>query len=743
MQPDVVTAFESQIVGPLRKAAMASTSSKSSAASAPSRQRRLSVADIRYATSPQGFLIKSDDADGAYLEVLMAQSSDAGGKVLPFAFGRDIEGQQTPIKPELTSALQTNQLFVVAVNKTALEPFQNLAAVAGWNMSAPVGEGVTATSYRNVLIMKFCSGTVLDRVGNPNRWTGPEIFSLVEGVDPSNAGIAYAGLSQWLSNYIQAGIKKASGPSADFYQNFACIAQDPDWNGVLVLESDLVASDLPAQIAGLAAGLDFTKFTTHHFGFTVSRVVAQTGRTPPLKMSGVSSFFGLIDYELPAYAQNLAAGVDPEIPVSVPTGGDFQFSVLLLQVLFENAKPARFNSRVQLTVQSLFGSRVIQSISNATPGRSDGTPTPANAVVLDGSYVAQSGADSTASSYVFEQSKTTVFCLDSNVLRAVAFDRIQFNTLTEDGTTTTSRFLVWGALDFAALNDAHDAGFDVLSFGSPPNTGELNLGTGLAFSNLSIRMSSPDATPSVQTFVVDTANLVYNPDASSSRPASLFRDLGSQPKGFITAAGAGETPAGRGFLPVSTGLNLVALGTPWYGVVYRLTLGGPGALASSAGFASDLLLAWSPSSLAADSRPAVFLGLSLPGATPGAKLFSLQGVFKVAVGAITLIRQPVPGTTGATIESFCLRLDDIGIKVLGIAKLPPDATIRFFLFGDPNGTGSLGWYAAYVADQARTVTPRTPAGVDAIVLPTQQVSTLAGTIEQKAKNIVTKQGARI
>ena len=40
----------------------------------------------------------------------------------------------------------------------------------------------------------------------------------------------------------------------------------------------------------------------------------------------------------------------------------------------------------------------------------------------------------------------------------------------------------------------------------------------------------------------------------------------------------------------------------------------------------------------------------------------------------------------------------IGIKIFGIVKLPPSANIQFFLFGDPNNSGSLGWYAAYVAD---------------------------------------------
>jgi hypothetical protein len=298
------------------------------------------------------------------------------------------------------------------------------------------------------------------------------------------------------------------------------------------------------------------------------------------------------------------------------------------------------------------------------------------------------------------------------VLQAVAFRSVQFSTLsTDDGSgNTTSRFLIWGTLDFTSLTYAATAietagdaeetaesvlSFDVLSFGSATGTSTLQLGSGLAFSNFVLDLSSPNATPNVQTFQMNLSDLAYDLNASSPRPGSLFLGFGPQLKSFVTA-GANQTPANVGFLAVDSDLDLAMLTAPWYGVVYRMTLGGPGALASAAGFDSDLLLAWSPSSVAGDKEAAVFLGLSLPGATPGAKQFSLEGVFQVSTGSITLIRQEIEGGG----MGFCLRLDDVGVKIFGIAKLPPDATIQFFLFGDPSSTGSLGWYAAYVDGSA-------------------------------------------
>ena len=82
----------------------------------------------------------------------------------------------------------------------------------------------------------------------------------------------------------------------------------------------------------------------------------------------------------------------------------------------------------------------------------------------------------------------------------------------------------------------------------------------------------------------------------------------------------------------------------------------------------------------------MFAGLTLPGAAPGASALSLQGVIKLSTGALTLQHAK---------NSFTLRIENIGISILGVAKLPPNATINFFLFGDPKGDGSLGWYAAY------------------------------------------------
>ncbi len=680
-----LTQFESEILAATRKTTISGAAVETWQARTDAMFRLADITPVP-ATTPQGLIAQIDPDSGAYLNVALAQSIDRTEALTQFAFDKPTRAVQ--------DALQTNQLFLVAVNNEPFDDattganFQNIVNIVDWTMQAEIGSGVTPTSYRNVMILKFCDGSLADRVTNPNRWTSPKTFSLAAGSSGIDA-LAYTGLSQWLQAYIAEGVERASGRSAAFYKNFARIATDPDWNGVIVLDADLSAEDLPPEIQGLAAGIDFSHFGAHHFGFTVSRVVVDN-KAQSISMDGVSSLFGLVDYEDPIYASNLAAGVDPNTPIPVETSDDFEFTVLRLQSLFENAKLVDFKSNVQLTVDRLFDSQV-------TKGYNNGVPQPATGVVLDGSYVDQNGE----ASYVFQQTQTTVFTLDGNTLPAMAFTRVQFNTLgpRDGGATVASRFLIWGAFDFVELADTDGALFDVLSFGSPPDTPPASLGNGLAVSNLILEMTFPLATPNAKRFALDTDNMAYDVNASEARDDSLFRGFGLQLKSFINASG-GKTPADYGFLPVTSGLNLEKLGEAWFGVVYEVTLGGPGALASAAGFSSQLLLAWAPSTTASDTQRAVFIGLSLPGAAPGAKLFSIQGVFKVGVGSISLLRQPVPTTPGSPDSGdsfYCLRLDDIGIKIFGIVKLPPDANIQFFLFGDPSNTGSLGWYAAYVA----------------------------------------------
>jgi hypothetical protein len=683
-------AFESQIIAPTRKGLVARSVAPLLGAM---KQARLPGATATPATTPQGLLaaVAQGAAGADYVKVTLARSISSRGTA-DMAF----ENLTLPLQ----TLFQTNQLFAVIVNPRHLgslsggaaapgEPaFQNRVTIADWEMAADVGDGVMATDYRNVMIFKFGDGTVLERVANPDKWVQAEDFSIAEGGgDPD---LSLTGLSAWLQRFLDAAIAEAVIRNNDLYKPFAAIVSDPSWNGVLVLRAGV--ERFPDQIRGLAAGVDPTQFEAHHFGVTVSRVrVAGTDIT----LDGPSSMFGLIDYQYPLYRQNLAAGGNPDLPLVIPAQGAYGFTVLQLQALFRNTALVDFRSRVQLTVNELFGSRVTEAMSAAGQGV-------ANGVVLQGSYQTQ-GSTST---YVFEQSRATIFTLDSNVFQAVALTRVQFNTLSADtggaSPSVVSRFLIWGSFNFSQLVDKASEPYDVLSFGTRPDAPAAQRGVGLSFNNLQIVMSSPVDTPNAVSFAFGAGSLGYNISASVARDGSLFSSFALQLDSFIASSGD-KRPSELGYLSVGTRASLATISGPWFGVVYKVTMGTPGALASGAGFESRLLLAWSPQSKARATSTSVFVGLQLPGAAPGAKLLSLQGVLKVAVSSIQLTYDPVAGTPG--VKAFNLRLGNVGLKLLGIVKLPPGATINFFLFGDPGGTGSLGWYAAYVKDRTTLAAP--------------------------------------
>ncbi|HVZ37956.1 MAG TPA: hypothetical protein VHI13_01670 [Candidatus Kapabacteria bacterium] len=687
---DQLTTYESQIVSPTRKSLIAKSVEQLISADKLARRARLLAGTAVAAdaptqtTTPQGLLaqVAKGSVGSDYVKVTLAQSEPAPDRPPEMVFWN----LETPLQ----NLFQTNQLFSVVVNPKNLgeliseqpvnDPtgpaFYNTVTITDWTMAANVGNGVMATDYRNVMIMKFGDGTVQQRVANPNKWIATDQFSVMENV--GDISVALTGLSQWLQNFIAAAIAEATVKNNHLYKNFARVVTDPNWNGILVVRADV--PNLPDQIRGLAAGIDFTRFEAHHFGVTVSRVEVDGCN---IKISGPSSMFGLIDYQLPLYQQNVASGGNPDVPLGLGVSGPYNFTVLQLQALFINSTMVDFQSRVQLTTNTLYDTRVIETYSIF--GRSA-----ANAVVLKGSYQTQ-GKTST---YVFEQNTPTVFIVDSNLFNAIAFSRVQFNTLTTgSGATATiaSRFLIWGVFDFAKLEDAANNPFDMLSFGSPADTPPGQRGKGLAYSNLQILLSSPADAPNAVTYTFDSGGIGFDLANSKARDGSLFPTFALQLDSFI-AAPAGKRPADYGYLPVRVGVPITELSGPWYGVVYKITMGTPGALVSGAGFESRMLMAWSPQTLASGDTYSAFAGLQLPGAAPGAKLMSLQGVLKVSIDSIVLTYDPVVGSEK---KAFNLKLNNMGLKFLGIVKLPPGATINFFLFGDPNSTGSLGWYAAY------------------------------------------------
>jgi hypothetical protein len=627
--------LESQIVNPARRQALA--------AAPPQARPRLTDAPASpFNTTPQGLL-----ADYNSNEIILAQMT------LPQS------GAQTPaqlrlenVTNELLGAFQSSKMFLVVSDPSKLtdvlqaqydqiilgqdpkEAWQFDLDPAQWQANGTIG------------IIKFYDISIADLLSQTSAWASGDYFN-----NGSVAGAASA---------IQTIIANADPGDSDFAAFFNAV-NNPNWNGILWLNVRAPLNELPSELAGLAVGIDQSRFRAHHVGINTSKINAPA--TPGPITIAPSSIFGLIHYQAPTPLQ--------------PDLGDYQFQVEQLKVLFTNSAVAGFSSVIDLQINTLFGEAA------TLVGAAD------NTVKLYGVYQKHVVNGQTQESYLFQtqSGQAATFNMQSSVLNAVQLTKGQFVTVTSQDTAThtVSQFVFWGLLDFKAL-----AGFDLFSFGR--ETG-ANAPAGLNFSKLVIEMDfDPTANPPTPQFTFDASQLAFDLAASTARANSFYQHFPLTVAGFTQAkSGQGSAPSDLGFMGVQTPLTQSALQFPWYSLNFNLNLGTPGALAAQVGFIATLTAAWTPSGTQGETNYQVFTGLKLPGSSGSKRAISIEGLFQITFKTLEIIAQPDSNT-------FILVLYNIGFKFLSFT-FPPNGQVNFVLFGDPNqpsgGNASLGWYAAY------------------------------------------------
>ena len=625
----------------------------------------------------------------------------------------------------LTDTLQkgfmTNQQFLVVTQQnylgklfseftgdvpdagTAEAYFNNKMSLEDWPFNVNVGTANTFADYNNVLIFKFCKGTLKDWAQDPKTWTQPTTFNTEGVTDPAEAYQQTVAISSWIQNYIAEaeaayayGIEYPESNQVVLYQKFIDTINNPNWNGILALKVDIDLQEFPQQLKGLISGINLDNFYGHHVGIEVNKVSADG----EIEMEKNSSIFSLINYLDPAYTQQITQGLNADAPIMPTPGVDYEFKVLQLQILFENTAIKFFQSKVQLTMNTLF-SDIVTGTNN--PYATEGN----NSVVLNGTYQDHDGTPV----YIFENTDDNLYYFDSNLLKNVEITKIQFNTLTTDpdAITIDSRFTMWGYLNYAVMtglvepdegseDDSTISYFDAFSFGNGDGSddNETDIQKGLNYNNLFIGMSFDMTIPSVVTYGFDAAQIVFNSSSSISRPSSLYPNFALQINNLVSG-NADIPPSSFGYLNLSVpALGLSGLSKDWYGLEMTLNMGSPGELAASMDFNASLLMAWSPGPTSADGSYDVFFGIKRPGTSSDAKLLSLQGVLKLSID--TLKMEFIPDDTDAIEGSFMLTLGNIALKFLGIVQLPPGGATNFLLFGNPKKgatSKSLGWYASY------------------------------------------------
>ena len=638
--------------------------------------------------TPAGIIVQARN-DGSYADIRLVQTQSAAGQTVVLGFG-------TPAD-ELQKAFQGNSLFLVVANADNLgtvvdyaqqiagqtpgggaATFPNAVTVGDWVMEANIGSNPAYGDYRSVMIVKARPGRLVDLVAATDAWTAPATFAapsiLQDGTPGPPDPAQIANVSQWLTSYVNDAVNSTD----ELFADFANLAQLDSWTGVLVLAASVAA--FPKDLAGMAAGIDQSRFLAHHFGTRLSPVDGSN-----VSIAGTSSVFGLINYTDPAYSTSMG-----ETPVPVASSDDYNFLVLKLQALFQNSAVKRFSSFAQLIVSKLFGIPV----AGMVPDNGNNY----NAVLFDGAYQNSGGV----SSYSLSTRVTFGFEMASAVLSRVAITAASLSTVStgvdESGNSEgVSVFALSGLMDFAVLktmtpqtdNDPPSIGFDLLSFGADDPSGPV---TGLTFSRLGLPMTYHEGPTPTRNISFDASAISFDTARSTIRAGSLYKDLALTIDSMISADAGGIDALGYEQM-LLVRLDAGGPGSEgWYGLVFKVDFGTPGKLGAAVGLTARMLLAWGPGGDAAGT-PDLAAGLSLPGMSATSPL-SLQSVLKLSVGRIILAR----GGASEEEARFLLTLNDIALKALGLLKLPPNGVTNFLLFGAPEGAGdaaSLGWLAIY------------------------------------------------
>lgn len=705
--------FERQVLSPSRKAAIAQAlAPQLGAAAAQYRARRQQLravgqpeaAPLYYSTSPQGLYLEVDQASGLWNRLQLAQNQvQELVNNQPTQVTYSLEFDQPGA--DLQSALQTNQLFlVISASRKAADgswvlgsfatgsppsvPAINTMSIEGWPFQFALPSLDPNGLFRNVLIFKFRSGaSLLDLVQDPSQWTTPAPFNFTDATGSLGT------LPAWLQNYLQSGATR--GQTDADYARFAQVVTDPAWQGILGLNVDIGQQDFPEGLQGLLAGIDLTRFSAHHFGIDSNRVEA--GAQPgTLQMQHTSSLFGLIDYEDRVF-EALDYSLDKYRQQAPLTSADYGFTVLSLKVLFRNSKIANYSSYLALTINRLFGEKVLADNRQ-------------NLLLFAGSYEDHNGqpvyafnslpaGGASANGYLLQ--------MQSPVFRSATVLKASFNTLvarTADSQLVHSVFALWGYLDLHAL-----PGLDLLSYGSDvaAGAGAAPAG-GLSFANLYIDLSFPLATPAAASYAFDISQVSFDLSQSQARLSSLASRFPVQLTGLVAGTKT-DSPATQGYLNVdlpslAAARRQPSVSGPWYGLQFNLNMGTLGALAGPLGFNATLLVAWTI------GGSGVLVGLKLPGVNPQAPMFSLQGILRLNISSL-LLTQAAPAATDEPAAdqpvAYLLKINNIALKFLALS-FPPGGSVNFFLFGNPAATASpqsLGWFAAYAKNKASAARP--------------------------------------
>jgi hypothetical protein len=375
--------MESQSVSAQRRLALSKAPPEARALKA-----GVSAQQSKYSTTPQGLLATyvAGSAPTSWDEIILAQMA------LPVASPEQMV--LTNVTGNLLSAFQSNKLFLVATDPASIQSSllaENAQIIIGtdpsetWQFNLDPAQW---TKFGTIFIIKFYNMSLNDLAGQTSTWASGGYFNQ----DAAS-----------VSETIKSIIASVDTTDTDFAA-FLNAVNNPNWNGILILNAMAPLQELPSELAGLAAGIDPSLFFAHHVGINASLINVPSNQDEPLSISN-SSIFGLINYNAPS-------------PLKI-SSSDYQFQVEKLKVLFLNSAVAGFSSVIDLQINNLFGElTTLEGSSN-------------NTVKMYGVYQKHVVNGQTLESYLFQtqSGQNSIFDMTSRTLNAVLIAQGQFVTI--------------------------------------------------------------------------------------------------------------------------------------------------------------------------------------------------------------------------------------------------------------------------------------------------------------------------
>ncbi|MED2614695.1 hypothetical protein CN917_21250 [Bacillus thuringiensis] len=478
--------------------------------------------------TPQGLLVKEQNRQWSQLILAKNEEAKVNGNAPCLQFNG--------VGNTLRNALLTSQLFLVISQEGSYDEFLNQIPIANWPFRINISSS-NKGEYRNVFVIKYCDGSLDERIQDPKKWTKPHFFN----EDPDD-------LSEWLTTHCH-NIDRTKKNTAKFLE----VLQNPSWNGIIAFKVDVRLDAMPADLSGLLAGFnDPSALFAHHFGIQFNRVIPKGDGTLGLEMEKISSMFAYIDYK-------------DETCETPPLVHNFEFKVCKLEVLFDNSQLTNFDAELQLKVDGLFGSTI------------DGG---SKIVKFKGNYENHDGVPT----YSFYSTNPIELKLNNKILEGVTLSKATFKTIKNDPDEIQTRFSFWGNLQFSERDD-----MDVFSYKNLPFS---DLGIGMNLPKSLGRLTNPS-------FSFDAGQMTVDLGQSVLRSGSFANKFPIQLTGFkagISPASL-ETSGFKGINLRSSGRvsQNLDLEEEWYGLEYSLDLGSLGHLSSANSLRSDLVIAWSAS----------------------------------------------------------------------------------------------------------------------------------------------------